>query len=74
MYIVRSDKGILVARISDAAGKSLIMDSLGHFEERSSNSKSYVLDDDMTYNPVMNHYSDFYTKIYLWKGYYIYQE
>ena len=82
MYIVRSDNGVLITRISDVAGKTLIMNSKGHFDEsikeKTSNGyeypKRYILDEDMTYSPVMIPQSDFYTIIYLWKGYYLYPE
>lgn len=81
MYILRNSEGILIAKITNKAAKSLIMESRGIFQEktfkaskREFKTRVYILEEDMVYYPDRVPYSDFYTKLFLWKGYYLHEE
>lgn len=70
MYNIRNEKGILIAKVSNKVGKTIIMESKGNFD----NKKRFHLENDMTFTPIIDYYNPYYTKLYLWAGYYLYEE
>lgn len=70
MYTIRNKDGILIAKVSDAVAKNIILEYKGYFK----NDKKFYLNEDLVYSPVYDIRSPYYTKIYIWEGSYIYED
>ncbi len=64
MYEIRSDKGVLSAKVSNSFAKKIINTTEGHFDTEG----NFVFNEDM--QATIHNRGDEFT-IYFWKGYYL---